>query len=78
MDKYLVIEIQTLSDGQVANIVTSHDTLPEAQSKFFTVCASAALTTLPCHAVTLLTSEGTMVDSRRFKKEPEPEAAPAE
>ena len=79
MNKYLVIEIQTLADGRVANIVTAYDTLPEAQSKYFTVCAAAAQTTLPCHAATLLTNEGTLVESRRFKKEePEPEAAPAE
>ena len=55
--KYVVIELQS-SDGNVANIVTSHDTLDEAKSKYHLVLSAAAVSSLASHSATLLDSEG--------------------
>lgn len=68
MQTYIVIELQTMSDGKVANIVTQHKTRAEAESKFFTVLAAAALSDLPCHAAALMTSTGTLIESRYYRR----------
>lgn len=67
MYKYVVIELQTAKDGKVANIVTSHDTVDEAWSKYHQILASAATSAVPRHAAALLQSDGTLVESRFFE-----------
>lgn len=56
--KYIVVELQTDAQGNVANIVTSHETRNEAESKYHQVLASAAVSTLTKHAAALLNEEG--------------------
>ena len=67
MSRYIVIELQTNADGTVGNLVTSHDSRDAAESKYHTVLAAAAVSALPCHAATLLTSEGFMLDTKCYK-----------
>ena len=55
---YIVIELQKNTEGQVANIVTSHDTLAEAESKYFSVLASAAISTVPVHSAIIVSEDG--------------------
>ena len=71
--KYIVIEIQTNANGTVGNIVTAHDTRAAAESTFHTVLASAAISALPSHAAVLMDNEGSIIDSRCYTHEPEPE-----
>ena len=59
--KYLVIELQTDAEGNVAHLVTSHDTLNGAESKFHTVLAYAATSELPMHAASLVRSDGALL-----------------
>jgi hypothetical protein len=66
-DKYIVIELQTLSDGSVANIVTAHDTINEAQSKYHGVLASAAISAVPIHAAVLLDNHGMVLETYAFE-----------
>lgn len=63
--KYLVIEIQFNGD-QVGNIVTAHDTLQDAQYKFHTVAAAAAISTIPKHSVALLNDDGFPIERTTF------------
>ena len=80
MSKYIVIELQTNADGTVGNLVTSHDSRDAAESKYHTVLAAAAVSALPCHAATLLTSEGFPLEHKSYKhgeSEPEHEVAEA-
>ncbi len=63
---FLVIELQVDTNGVVGNIVTSHATLPEAQNKFYTVCASAVVSKLPIHSVILIDHSGVMIDRQSF------------
>lgn len=65
--KYVVIELQTNSDGTVGNLVTAHDTRNAAESAYHSVLAAAAISALPKHAAVLLTSEGTLLDSRCYE-----------
>lgn len=66
MDSYIVIELQTMSDGKVANIVTQHTSEAEAQSKYHSVLAAAAVSDLPCHAAVLITNEGVVLEDRHY------------
>ena len=63
--QYLVIEIQKIN-GQLAHIVTTHDTREEAESKFYTVLAAAAVSGLPLHAATLLDEGGNALRSDHY------------
>ena len=69
--KYIVIELQTAADGAVGNIVTTYDTQEQAESKFYSVLSAAAVSAIPEHAATLLTSEGYSLDSKCYKHEQE-------
>lgn len=55
--KYIVIELQT-NNGSTANIVTTHDTREEAESKYHTILAAAAVSSVEIHAATILTPDG--------------------
>ena len=60
-EKYIVIELQK-NNGTVANIVTTHDTLKDAQYKFHTVAAAAALSEIDKHVVVLINDNGFQID----------------
>lgn len=64
--KYLVIEIQKGEDGAIANLVTAHDSLNEARSKYHSVLAAAAVSELPSHAAVLLEENGTSIASECY------------
>lgn len=66
---YMVLELQTTPDGAVANIITQHDTREEAESKYHTVLAAAAISALPLHAAVLMTSEGVTLENRYYERE---------
>ena len=55
---YLVIEIQKTQEGQVSHLVTTHDSLSEAESKFHNILMYAAQTQLASHSATILTDDG--------------------
>lgn len=65
---YVVIELQKIGD-QMANIVTSHNTLADAQYKFHTVAAAAAISQVEKHSVTLLNEDGFPVERTTFEHE---------
>lgn len=64
--KYIVIELQTDKEGSVGNIVSAYDTQEQAESKYHTILAAAAVSQVPVHAATLLTSEGYTLDSKCY------------
>lgn len=55
---FIVVELQKNAEGVVSNIVTDHATLPEAESKYHSVLAAAAVSELPCHSAVLVSEEG--------------------
>ena len=59
MAKYLVVEIQKLSDGSIAvPPVHTEETYFAAASTFHSVCAVAAASDVPVHSVVLLNETG--------------------
>lgn len=65
--KYIVIEMQKNAEGQVANLVTDHNTLAEAESKFYTILASAAVNDVPVHSAIIVSEEGFPVKHQCYK-----------
>ena len=65
---YIVIELQT-SNGTTAHIVTHHATREEAESKYHTVLAAAAVSNVEIHAATILTAEGFQLMYQCYKHE---------
>lgn len=69
MQTYVVLEIQTNTDGTVGNLVSAYDTRSSAESAFHSILASAAISALPAHAAVLMTNEGSVIDSRCYTHE---------
>ena len=69
--KYLIIEMQTDAEGNVATITTQKDTLNEAFSVYYMILAAAALSTLPHHAAVILRSDGFSMAFQDFAHESE-------
>lgn len=61
--KYLVIEIQQNADGTVGNIITTKDTQNEAESVFYQILASAAISKLTIHSAVIIMSNGNVLKS---------------
>ena len=64
--KYTVVEIQ---NGIVGANVWTYDTQAEAESKYHSVLSVAAVSSVTCHAVTLLSEEGFAVAYECYKHE---------
>ena len=67
--KYIVIEIQTNADGTVGNLVYAFDDRLEAEQKYHLILSYAAVSTLPCYAAAILTSDGRLIESKNYKHE---------
>ena len=64
---YFVIEIQKQKDGAPANLVTAHDTLAEAESKYHSILASAAVSDLAAHSAIIVSEEAFPVVHQCYK-----------
>lgn len=64
---YIVIELQKTKEGHVSNLVTEHATLAEAESKYHSVLAYAAISDIPVHSAVILSEEGFCVNSKCYK-----------
>ncbi|MCR5835958.1 MAG: hypothetical protein K6G88_05605 [Lachnospiraceae bacterium] len=64
---YLVIELQTNEEGQTSNIVTSYNDINQAESKYYTVLAAAAISNVKKHAAVLLDAEGGFIRSDGYE-----------
>ena len=65
---FIVIELQKNKDGNVANIVTTHDALAAAESHYHSVLASAAVSDLPCHSAVIVSEEGFPLEHKCYKR----------
>lgn len=64
---FIVIELQKNAEGVVSNIVTSFDSLAEAESKYYSVLASAAVSNVPVHSAIIVSEEGFPVKHQCYK-----------
>lgn len=66
---FIVIELQANNEGQVANIVTAYDTLPQAEQKYHTILAAAAVSSVPKHSAVILDPMGVQIMRDGFEHE---------
>ncbi len=67
MSKYVIIEIQKSSDGTIAvPPISTAETLNAARSTFYTICATAAISSVAVHSVALLTDTGQTIGLESF------------
>jgi len=64
--KYIVVELQKDEDGAVASLITAHDSLSEAESKYFSVLSFAAVSSIPKHSAALLDEDGYLHMSKSY------------
>ena len=64
--KYIVVELQTNTNGAVGNLVWAFDDLNAAESKYHAVLSAAAISALPMHAGILVQSDGRLVERGCF------------
>lgn len=64
---YIVIELQKNAEGHVSNIVTEHANLAEAESKYYSILASAAISDVPVHSAIIVSEEGFPVKHQCYK-----------
>ena len=84
MNQFYIIEIQQYANGEYGHIVHfAFDANPtqarlKAESKYHQVLAAAAVSELPQHSATLLTSDGRAIMNQCYKHviEPTPEPTP--
>ena len=66
---YIVVELQTNSDGTVGNLVYSYDNRNEAESKYHAVLAAAAISALPVHSCALMSNDCVLLKQGCYKHE---------
>lgn len=68
---YIIMELQTYADGTVGTLVETADNYNQAKSVFHQKLASAAISTVPIHAVVILNSDGVVSDQESYRHEVE-------
>ena len=64
---YIVIELQKNTEGVVSNLVTSHNSLADAESKYYSILSAAAVNTVPVHSAIIVSEEGFPVKHSCYK-----------
>ena len=65
--KFIIIELQKDANGNVAIATPStYDNQNEADSKFFTTMAAAAVSSVPKHSVTMLHENGYVIRNETY------------
>ena len=70
---YIVMEIQTNTDGTIGTLIDSYTERNEAESKYHTILASASISALPMHSACMFTNDGRMMKSEVYEHPIEPE-----
>ena len=63
---FIVIEIQTNSNGTVGVLTNSYEDQMQAEHKYHEVLAAAALSQLPVHTAVIMTNEGYVDKAERY------------
>lgn len=64
--KFIVLEIQTNVDWTIGTLIDSFDTRNEAESKYHLVLSSAAVSQIPMHSASMLTSDGKLLACQSY------------
>ena len=61
----IVMEIQ--KDTDVSTIITTHETRAEAENKYHTILAYAAVSNVPVHSAVMMTDNGEYIKNEKFE-----------
>lgn len=75
--KFLVIEIQTFDNNTIGTLTYDYDDRNEAESKYHSILAVAATSSLISHAAVLMTSYGQQIEYKCYNH-PKPMVTPEE
>ena len=77
---FMIIEMQTDANGNIAEIITKKATQAEAEADFHRILAAAAVSSVPVHSAVILTDNGYALRREFYdhRQQPEPNAEPAE
>lgn len=67
---FIVIETQTDPDGIVGTLVNAYPTQAEAESKYYSILSSAAISNVFLHGAFLLKADGQALRSYAYKHIP--------
>ena len=70
--RYVVLEIQHFADNNVNVVATKHDARNDADAKFYDLCKGGCYTSLPIYTIVLMTTEGFVLDTKKFVNEVQP------
>ncbi len=63
---YVVVELQKTDENTIASLVSTHQTLQDAQSKFHQVLSYAAVSNIPLHSCVLLNEDAYVVKTESY------------
>lgn len=63
---YIVIEIQTSAEGSVGNFVWAFSELSQAEAKYHSILAAAAVSQIYVHAAVLLSNDGRSLAAQSY------------
>lgn len=76
---YIVLEIQTFDNGTVAVLPANvYNSRNEAESRYHTILAAAAVSSLPCHSAMMVSEDGFPLLHAAYRHDVQPAAEPAE
>lgn len=65
-EKFIVLEIQTSADGKVSTLTNSYDDINSAYNKYYTILASASVSTVARHTAVLMSNTGFAYEYKYF------------
>lgn len=68
---YFIVEVQKNDNGTYGNLVYQAATRAEADSKYYSILASAAISEIPQHAAIMFTADGFYIMSKSYNHESE-------
>ena len=68
---YTTVENQLREDGSHGLLYDHFDDVNLAYAKYYTICAAAAVSGIPCHAAHLIRSDGVMMEGKVFDRRSE-------
>ena len=75
---YIIVEVQTYDNGSIGHLTYQLGDQSSAEQKYHTCLAAAAVSTLPCHAVAMLDSQGRLIKREMYKHDTEESTEPQE
>lgn len=65
--KYIVIELQKNAEGGITHLFTEHNTKEDAESKYYSILAYAAVSEVPVHGAIIVDEDCNPIKNNSYK-----------